>query len=380
MKQQRGLAAIAVWTVPFLFAFGEDRAEANSAPAAVIVAGSGTVADADTINSAIAASPQGAEIVIRGNCLITQTVRLLGNRSYRGESRTGTILKQADGANLPALVASSGFLDNTAYTGAPLSVRDLTLDGNKANNTRAQTDGLVLRAWLSVVENLQITRMGGNGLRLTNPSANGTRLKNTQVNGRIANNLIEESGLHGVFVDDPGNSVTDWMLADNWIAASGIDGIHLDNVAGWFVVRNHIYGVGRHAIYANRLYASSISDNYIEDFGSTNSVGTWCGICGIVNNGGGSTIAGNRIFNFSKRCNPASDFRYLSLEINHGTGTVVVTGNTMQGTGSARGYGIGEYFAAKGERKLTVVSTGNFIEGVQTHRMTDPHVTVSTGE
>jgi len=36
----------------------------------------------------------------QANRLINETIRLLGNRSYRGESRTGTVLKQADGANL----------------------------------------------------------------------------------------------------------------------------------------------------------------------------------------------------------------------------------------------------------------------------------------
>ena len=78
----------------------------------IIVVGSNAATDADTINAAIAASPRGAEIVIRGPCLINKTIRLLDNRSYRGESRTGTLLKQADGANLVALMANAAFLDN----------------------------------------------------------------------------------------------------------------------------------------------------------------------------------------------------------------------------------------------------------------------------
>jgi len=344
----------------------------------IIVVGSNTDADADTINAAIVASPQGAEIVIRGKCLLKKTIRLLGNRSYRGESRTGTVLKQADGANLVALVATAEFLDDKDYTGSPVSVRQLTLDGNRANNT--QTDGLVLRSWLSVVEDLRITNMGGNGLRVTNRSANGTKLKTTQVNGRIAGNFIEKSGGHGVFVEDTGNAVTDWILADNWIAESGGDGIHMDNAAGWFIERNHIYGVPQNAIDAARLFATSISDNYIEEFGAMQQVGTWCGIRATVNGGAASTIANNRIFNLSKKCNPESEFRYISLATNYGTGVVVVTGNVLHGIGTARGRGTGQYFTARRDRELKVASTGNFIEGVQSHRFAGPYVTVSAGE
>jgi hypothetical protein len=95
--------------------------------------------------------------------LINQTIRLLCERSYRGESRTGTVLKQADGANLDALVATDGYLDNTDYTGEPVAVRHLTLDGNRANNPRARTTGLILRSWLSVVEDIHVANMGGDG-------------------------------------------------------------------------------------------------------------------------------------------------------------------------------------------------------------------------
>jgi len=222
---------------------------------ALAVTGTNTPGDAARINGVIAASPEGAEIVIRGACLIDEPIRLLGNRSYRGESRTGTVLKQADGANLVALMASSVFLDNKAWTGTPVAIRHLRLDGNRKGNPGSTTAGLVLRSWLSVVEDVHIRDMGSDGLRLTNLSADGTGLETTQVNGRIANCFIERSGRHGIFVQDTQNAVTDWILIDSWIASSGVDGIHLDNAAGWFVQRNHIYGVPRHAIFAHRVFA-----------------------------------------------------------------------------------------------------------------------------
>lgn len=344
----------------------------------VTVTGTNSAGDAAAINAAIAASAEGSEIIIRGRCLIDQTIRLLGNRSYRGESRAGTVLRQADGANLVALVASAEFLDNTEWTGTPVALRHLTLDGNRANNAGAPTAGLVLRSWLSVAEDLHIANMGGDGLRVTSVSADGTGLRNTQVNGRIVGNFIETSGRHGVFVEDPGNSVTDWTLSDNWIASSGADGIHMDNAAGWMVERNHIYGVARDAIYAHRLFATSVCDNYIESFGETDEAGTWCGVRATVQGDAASTIAHNRILNFGQEREPGSLYRYLSLSANYGAGVVVVTGNAIRGAGTPRGTGL--CFEAWDDRALTVVSTGNAVEGVHTRSLVEGGVTISAGQ
>lgn len=347
-------------------------------PEAILVVGTNTMADAAALNAAIAASPEGGEIVLRGAFLINQTIQLLGHRSYRGESRPGTVLKQADGANLPALVASVGYMDNTEWTDIPTAVRHLTLDGNRKGNPDAKTSGLVLRSWLTVVEDLHIRDMGGDGLRLTSLSANGTRLKNSQVNGRISDSFIENSGRHGVCVEDPGNSVTDWTLCDNWIASSGADGIHLDNAAGWVVERNHIYGAPHDAIYAHRLFATSISDNYIEGFGETDGTGTWCGIRGSVQGGAASTIAHNRIFGLGGEKQEKSAYPYIALSVNYGTGLVIVSGNAIRGAGTPRGTSL--YYTAGGMRILNVVSTGNAVEGVNTPRTTEAGVTISAGQ
>ncbi|MCS7479662.1 hypothetical protein ACFFQW_19855 [Umezawaea endophytica] len=72
----------------------------------VLVECTNTVSDDERLNAAIDGSPVGAEITISGLCSINNTIRLLGDRSYRGTSRTGTVIRQADGTNLAALVAT----------------------------------------------------------------------------------------------------------------------------------------------------------------------------------------------------------------------------------------------------------------------------------
>lgn len=148
--------------------YAEQAKKSPASPSTIYVSCDNALTDAAKINAAIAASPSGSEIVICGQALINRTIRLLGRRSYRGLSRTGTVLKQADGANLKALMASSTFVDNKTWTGLPISIRHLTLDGNKAKNPGGATTGIALRSWLSVIEDVVVRNMGGDGIRIFN--------------------------------------------------------------------------------------------------------------------------------------------------------------------------------------------------------------------
>ncbi|MGC7102140.1 right-handed parallel beta-helix repeat-containing protein [Amycolatopsis lurida] len=338
---------------------------ATSSPAEaeqVVVACANNTTDDEKLNTAIAATSPGDEVVFEGTCLIDGTIKLLGERAYRGHSRAGTVIRQAAGANLPAMLASDSYLDNVPYTGLPVAVESVSLDGNRAANPAAG-DALVLRSWQSTVEDVEIFGANRHGLRLTNLSANGTALQNTQVNGRIVGNHVAESGGRGIFVEDTGNSVTDWQLLDNWIADSGSDGIALDNTAGWMVQRNHVYGVGGTAIAAQRLFASTVSDNYIEDFATA-------GLQASLQGDAASTIANNRIFRFN-----GGGGTFLSLGVNYGTGNATVTGNAIRGGGT----GIGLDYQLGGGTACQLASTGNLVTGVTTPRRVAAGVTVTAG-
>lgn len=363
-----GVALLAV----SVYSFGPSPAAA----ATVEVTCNNTTTDDETLNAAISASAIGDELVIDGPCLINGTVKLLGDRAYRGESRSGTIIKQADGANLTAMFASDSWVNNSSFTGNPVSVRHLKLDGNKVGNSAA-TDGLVIRSWLTTVEDIHIIRTGGSALKITNLSANGTALTNSQVNGRVAASFFESADLHGVFVQDTGNSVTDWVLEDNWVASPGKDAIHLDNSAGWMVERNHVYDVPENGIYAARLYGSTVADNYIEDFGKSATGGIWYGVFGSLQGSVASTLTSNRIFNIAGEPNVSSTYRYLGITVPSGTGAAAVTGNAIRGANTPRGTGL--YYSMGSGTGLRVSSTGNSVVDVATPRTIGAGVTLDAG-
>jgi parallel beta helix pectate lyase-like protein len=320
--------------------------------------------DADLINRRIANSKPGDEIVFDGTCLVNKTIKLLGGRTYRGGSRTGTVIKQADGANLDAVFASDSYLDNTQYTGLPLALRTLTVDGNAENNPTAN-DSIVIRSWQTQIEDIEINDSRRHGLRVTSLSANGTGLLNTQVNGRIATMQINDSGGSGLYVEDPGNSVTDWQFVDNYVAGTGGYGVSMDNAAGWVIRSNHIYGVdGNYALRANRIFGTGISDNYIEDFGTV-------GLIARVQGDAASTISNNRIFK-----NNDGDGTFLRVEGNYGDGKVAVTGNAIRGNGG----GVGLDYIKGNANSLEIVSAGNIISEVAVPRQVGPGVIVTAGQ
>ncbi len=348
---------------------------AADAPRLVTVRCDGTTADAATLQRAISASPPGAVIAIEGGtCLLTQGITLPGDRTYTGGATTGTVLKQ-DG-HLAYVLASAAYVNNSATTGNPLAIRDMTIgcDGS------GRTDGIIVLNWQADVEHVDVSGCGGSGIVDTNTTANGRAITNTSVNSRFDNNFVSHSGRYGFEVRDSGNAVTDGFLVDNQIESSASDAIHLDNAAGWDITGNHVYNDARNGISADRLYATTISGNYVEDFGAAQHSGTWYGITGAANGHIGSTVFGNKVFNVNGET-PGARYVYIAVTRGGagpsaaGPGYVSVTGNTIVGAGPAD---VGLLFDG-GPQGLVVASAGNEVAGVAVARSDAGGVTVTGG-
>jgi Right handed beta helix region len=333
-------------------------------------------ADTNRLTNSIASSKDGDLIRIHGACEVNQTIVLLAHRTYEGNSRTGSIIRQADNTNLPAVVASDSWANDTPTTGNPIRIAHIKIDGNKASNTG--THGLLIRSWLTVIEDVQIQNAPGDGILLTNRTRNGVALTNTSVNGRISNVFVTGSGGFGIHVVDSGNSLTDWDLLDSWIANSGQSGIYLENAAGWKIVGNHIYGVRQHALYANRCYGTTIADNYIEDFGRDGGAGsTWYGIGCTVQGDVGSVIRDNKVFNSSSQPSTGT-FRFIGIpRVNYDIGVINVTGNVIRGRNAAADNTA--FYYSGGSNPLRVMSTGNQVFSAGTPMTIGPNAVLVDG-
>ncbi|MEV0645428.1 right-handed parallel beta-helix repeat-containing protein [Phytomonospora sp. NPDC050363] len=359
------------------FLLGDVRpaAAARHDVACTNTAGNGTTTgDWKIVQDKINGSAPGDEIVISGTCLLIKTIELADARTYRGDARNATILRQAAGRNLAALVSTDTWTKNQNWVNTGVRIERLTIDANSAQNTR--THGLVLKAWDSRVHDVEIHAAAGNGIHIDTLSANGTALASgqTMVNSIISDSYIHHNGGSGVRVNDPGNAATDWILERNWIEESGGSGIDLDNSAGWQIRNNHLYGVGVHAISAHRCFNTGINDNYVEDFGKQGTAAEWYfGIRCTLQEDVPNAITGNRVNLFTENGGPApaGTHIYIGLDGVNGTGAAfaTVTGNAAVGHGTAKDIGLG-YYIGNGA-SLTVVSTGNLISGMGTPRDTE---------
>ncbi|WP_214409903.1 right-handed parallel beta-helix repeat-containing protein [Sphaerisporangium fuscum] len=363
-----------------------------------------TADDAKTIQTAIDSSKDGDEIVFKGPCLINATITLLDRRTYRGDGKEGTVIKQADGANLPAMLASESWVSDRELSSDTVRIERIMLDGNRDHNTG--TVGLMLRSWNTRVYDVDIFGTPSDGIRVSNPSKNGTLLQNTMVNSIISDVDIEGAGGAGLRVVDPGNSVTDWTFQRSWVGFNDGSAIQSDNAAGWTFSELHLYGIPEHAIDAHRCFGTSITNNYIEDFGTKATADqTYYGIRCDLQGDANTTIADNRIHRFlpppdalakfgkARKYGIAPpvrrptltgplpsnvDFVYLALdEVNYGTGHATVTGNSILGHGTRREVGM-LFKKGQGDR-MSIVSDGNLIDDIGRRIQAGPGVRVSHG-
>jgi hypothetical protein len=364
------LLAVAAVAAAITWAVLPPRATADPPPASVQVTCQDRDTDAATAQQAIDTSPAGAAIEFQGGtCLLTKGLVLLGDRTYTGDSTTGTILKQDGPASY--VLATRSYVTSAPSTGDPLAIHDLTV----ACDGSGRTDGIIVLNWQTDVEHVDVSDCGGSGIVDTSMGASGRVITNTSVNSRFDNNFISGSGQYGFEVIDPAGAVTDGYLENNQIEGSRLDAVYLANAGGWDISGNHLYNVAHSAIVALRLYGTTISGNYIEDFGVGQRSGTWFGIVGTAQDGNGSTIVGNKIFNDQGET-AGSHYIYLAItQANSGTGHVAVTGNIIMGD---RAGDVGLSFAG-GTAKLSATASGNEITGVGRPRAVLPGASVTAG-
>lgn len=372
MPLVRGRRAAAVLAALSLSVAGCSAPAANVAlrPGGTHVTCADTASDARRLQHAIDASRAHAVIEISGTCLLDHGIVLLADRTYTGDGRTATVLRQ--NAAMPYVMASAGYVRNGSTTGAPITVQQLTV----SCTGQGRTNGIVVLNWQVDVQQTDVTNCGGSGIVDTGQTADGRSITNTSVNSRFSDNFITGSGVDGFEVIDSGNAVTDGYLTDNQIASSGKAAVAMENAAGWNISGNHLYDDAGNGIVAGRMFGSTISGNFIEDFGSRQPSGTWYGIACSVQDGDGSTIFGNSVFNDLGERGAARHIYIAILKANSGTGRVSVTGNVI---GGAARTDVGLSFDA-GAHHLVIASSGNVITGVGTVTQHFGAVQISSGK
>lgn len=312
-------------------------------------AGDGVTDDTAAIQRAIDNSPVGATIVFPpGTYIVSSTIKLKPFRRYTGSFHYSAVkIKLAAGVTgLAAVLAAEGWVNNTGLDN-PIFIERLTVDGNKANTAGANTSGIQMFNWQSVVRDVHIENCSQDGLRFTDASQNATVIPGTAVENRIEDCRFTTNARYGFYVWEQSGSgkLTDGFLINCIFNSNGSDAARLDRSAGWLVQGNHTYTgatFGNMGIWCKAAFGTRVIGNYIDNYGqASGSSQFWSGIRVDLAATRGSVIADNIISCTEDSLGGTNTYRHLYVICPTGlTGRAIVTGNIVYGGNTGNGAGI----------------------------------------
>jgi hypothetical protein len=339
--------------------------------------GDGSTNDTTAINACIAASTSGSTVFFpTGTYIVNATISLPSNRAYAGATRRDSVVKMANAANIDAVMASAIWLDTTLTptSDPPITVKNLGIDANRANQTSGLGHCLVLMNYYSTAEALELSNPRGDALRWTTTTRANHLVSNTMVENHIINVQANNPGTGiGIHVEDSSFS----KLTDGWITdcavnmqGSGGDCIFVDSAAGWNIHGNHVYGGLATGLNINRPVWTRVTNNYVEAYGGSATLQTqYAGIAMGENRQtwiatAGWNIVANNTINFTTNNTSADNIGISVYAASSGTGEVVLVGNGMDGV-AGRTYGI--YLSNQSSTgTLRVHLAGNRVSGWST--------------
>lgn len=332
--------------------------------------GDGSTDDTAAIQSAITASVQGSTIYFPpGTYLVSNTISLRKSRFYVGAHREMTTIKQANGTNLDAVVASETWLSTTSTTADnPIFISHLGINGNRSNQTGGMGHCLALITFWTNIEHLELVGAYGDGLHLSSARRDGTEITGSSVENHISHIDVRSVNGYGIRAYDPtptAQTVTDGWIIDCIIQNVGKDGIRVDSSAGWLVQGCHLYTLPQHAIHMGRADSTRVIGNYVETYGTSTTVGTYAAICmgdGVaswIGSANPSIVAGNTIYYSSGAASGTNIYGVYSVTSNAVTGNLSITGNALY----SNSFFTGVRIASQSSSSVTnVAMSGNSIE------------------
>lgn len=352
--------------------------------------------DTANVQSVINMSAPGATIgFLAGVYDVNAPIVFLGDRQYVGmgvaKSDYGATIRQADGANIGAGLTGGAFRalfeDSIWATGSggtlfcddPVIVSNLCFDVNAAGNGSSVCVAVASINFWSIISDCQVQNTTSHGIVLTDTCFSGTVITNSASQNRVRGNQFDTIGGDGLRqICANGISNLDGFCEGNIFNTIGGHAVNFDSAAGWKFQSNHIYGIQLNAINLSACFATSVEDNYIEDFGGQAASGQfYAGISANQLDGRGSVIHGNFV-SCAEDSALVGGYQYIAVSsgFDESDAQVVVTGNQIHGPASPTSKGTGlVYQIGGGSSALTIVSADNLVTGVDTPSFVSDGVT-----
>lgn len=270
-------------------------------------AGDGQRDDTQAIQAALdaAASSGGGLVVLPGGSYSTRTLAIRTGVHLAGAGIEATILKLRDGTNDDLLrTRDHARLVGSNRTLGPFnwSVRDLTLDGNRARN-RAGC-GLRVYGWGYVLRELRVRQCAGAGIdsewSTDDPpwTEDGRGTPGDSMEAQFVNLKVHHCGQGGILVRGPHDSqLVNCVVYDTRTIGIDLSSGPNHSATGCQLVNCHVWG--------GHEYGYRIRAGYVN---LANCVGEWASRAQVLIDEGDATLVGCRFFGDPKA-------RHVGIEI-----------------------------------------------------------------
>src|SRR5512139_3458163 len=211
--------------------------------------GDGTTDDTTALQACIDASVEGSTIYFPGpGPYIVNGLVYKASRRYVGEvfGGYGTLIKLKASATGTGILMSYNWYNDVTQADNSTVFEDLTLDGNRANNTAGY--GVITMGQRHYFHRCLFQNLDSDGIRFTETTRNSSTLAENAVASHIESCRFLDITGYGVYTTD-GSRFTDGYLTDCPITGCDEDGAFIGAGSGWKIQGNHFTTIKKNAIH-----------------------------------------------------------------------------------------------------------------------------------